>query len=59
METSRFKGEQYIYTEDCSDAGKTEVPNYAHKASELKMILGIYLHELKILFCCHCCDVSG
>lgn len=41
METSRIKGEQYVYTEDCSDAGKIEVPKYAHRASELKMILGI------------------
>lgn len=29
MEASRFKGEPYAYTEDCSDTGKMEVPNYA------------------------------
>ena len=34
----------------CSDTGKTKVPNYSYRASELKMILGIYMHELTTLF---------
>lgn len=57
MEASRFKGEQHVYTEECSDSSKMEVPNYAQRASELKMILGIHLHEL-ILFHHCCCLVS-
>lgn len=45
-----------VYTENCSDTSKMEVPNYAQRASELKMTLGIYLHALKTLF--HCCCSS-
>lgn len=43
----------------CSETAKTEVPNYSYRASELKMILGIYLHELTILFYLLCYVAIG
>lgn len=52
MKASRFREEceYWLMLRVCSDTGKTEVLNYSYRASELKMIPGIYLHKLTTLF---------